>query len=86
MGGLAALNPWFLVGLLGALVPLVIHLIERRRVQRVVFGSVWFLRGLVRRAARRRRTSELILLVLRMIILGLLALAFMAFQLKEPYH
>ena len=76
MGGFTALNPWYLVGLAGALVPLVIHLIERRRVQRVMFGSVWFLRGLVRRVARRRRTSELILLVLRMVILGLLALAF----------
>ena len=76
MGSLTALNPWFLVGLAAALVPLIIHLIERRRVQRVVFGSVLFLRGLVKRLARRRRTSELILLLLRMAVLAALALAF----------
>ncbi|HUV38015.1 MAG TPA: VWA domain-containing protein [Planctomycetota bacterium] len=76
MNGLTTLNPWYLVGLAAALVPLVIHLIERHRVQRVVFGSVLFLRGLVKRVARRRRTSELILLLLRMALLAVLALAF----------
>ena len=76
MNSVSTLNPWFLIGLAAALVPLIIHLIERHRVQRVVFGSVLFLRGLVKRLARRRRTSELILLLLRMAVLAVLALAF----------
>lgn len=76
MGRLTALNPLYLIGVGAALIPLIIHLIERRRVQRVVFGSIWFLRGMVRRLARRRRTSELILLILRMAVLVFLALAF----------
>ena len=73
MQGFSVLNPWFLVGASAALVPLIIHLIERRRVKRVVFGSVIFLRGLVKRMARRRRTSELILLILRMAVLAQVA-------------
>ncbi len=76
MGGLSALHPWLLLGALAALVPLIIHLIERRRVKRVVFGSVIFLRGLVKRMARRRRTSELILLLVRMALVAVLAVAF----------
>ena len=76
MDGTAALNPWFLVGLAAVAIPLIIHLIERRRVRRVVFGSLLMLRGLVRRVARRRRTSELLLLLLRMLIVALLALGF----------
>ena len=70
------LNPWFLAGGLAALIPLVIYLLHRHRAQRVVFGSVWFLRDLAKRIVRRRRAAELVLLVLRMAVLVAVAAAF----------
>src|SRR5512137_524881 len=79
------LNPWFLVGGLAALVPLVIYLVQRHRAQRVVFGSVWFLRDLAKRIVRRRRAWELVLLVLRMAFLLTVAVAFARpFLLSKP--
>ncbi len=70
------LNPWFLAGGLAALIPLAIYLLHRHRAQRVVFGSVWFLRDLAKRIVRRRRAAELVLLILRMAFLAAVAFAF----------
>jgi hypothetical protein len=64
MGGLNFLNGLFLAGAAAALVPIVIHLVQRRRVQRVVFGSVRFLRKMSQRVVRRRRLTELLLILL----------------------
>ena len=76
MNGLTFLNPWFLLGASAALVPLVVYLLQRHRAQRVVFGSVWFLRDLAKKIVRRRRSAELILLIVRMVLILLAALAF----------
>lgn len=76
MGGLNFLNVLFLAGAAAALVPIIIHLVQRRRVQRVVFGSVQFLRKMSQRVVRRRRFTELLLIVLRTLALALLAVAF----------
>ena len=70
------INPWFLVGAGAALVPILIHLIQRRRIQQVVFGSVRFLRKFSHRVVRRRRLTELLLIILRALALAVLALAF----------
>ena len=70
------LNPWFLLGAPLALVPIVLHLVQRRRRQRVVFGSVRFLRRMSHRVVRRRRLTELLLILLRTLALALLVLAF----------
>ncbi|KPK84856.1 MAG: hypothetical protein AMJ81_04650 [Phycisphaerae bacterium SM23_33] len=76
MGGLNFLNGLFLAGAAAALVPIIIHLVQRRRVQRVVFGSVRFLRKMSQRVVRRRRLTELLLILLRALALGILAVAF----------
>ncbi len=76
MASLGFIRTLFLLGAAGALIPLLIHLVERDRVQRVVFGSVWFLRNVSRNIIRRRRTAEMILVALRMLIIAVLALAF----------
>ncbi len=76
MGGLNFINGMFLLGLAAAAVPIIIHLVQRRRVQRVVFGSVRFLRKMSNRVVRRRRFTELILILMRVAALALLALAF----------
>ena len=51
------LSPLLLAGVLGAAVPLVIHLIGRRRAPRLRFAAVDFLLRSNRRLARRDRKS-----------------------------
>jgi len=70
------INQWFLLGTGMALAPILIHLIQRRRIQQVVFGSVRFLRKFSHRVVRRRRLTELLLILLRALALLVLALAF----------
>jgi len=70
------LNALFLAGLATALVPILIHLIQRRRVQQVVFGSLRFLRKTSHRVIRRRRFEEILLVILRALALAALAVAF----------
>lgn len=75
MGSLMFMQPWFLVGLLAALGPPIIHLIHRRRRRRVAFSSLRFLVQSDRRSARRYRLVDLLVMAMRMALLALLALA-----------
>src|SRR5262249_19127701 len=59
--------PLMLVGLVGASLPIIIHLIGRRRAPVVRFGAMDFLLGQNRRVARRLRLREMILLVVRVL-------------------
>jgi hypothetical protein len=61
------LAPLMLVGALGAAVPIVIHLIGRRRAPVRRFAAMDFLLGTNRRVARRLRLRELLLLALRVL-------------------
>ncbi len=70
------LNTLFLAAAATALVPILIHLIQRRRVQQVVFGSLRFLRKTSHRVVRRRRFEEILLVILRALALAALAVAF----------
>jgi len=70
------LNGLFLAGAATALVPIIIHLVQRRRVQEVVFGSLRFLRKTSHRVVHRRRFEEFLLVVLRALALAVLAVAF----------
>ena len=74
--GMNFLHGAFLAGVAVALVPIIIHLVQRRRVQQVVFGSVQFLRKMSQRVVRRRRFTELLLILLRTLAIALLAIAF----------
>jgi hypothetical protein len=69
-------NPLYLVGLGGAAVPVLIHLLTRDRVRRVQFSTLrFFLKG-SKRVLRRKRLRELLLLLLRAAVCALLAVAF----------
>ncbi len=72
--GWGVLNGAMLVGLLGAAVPVVIHLLDRRRDPVVDWGAMQFL-DLGRRARRKLRLTELLLMLARMALLALVALA-----------
>src|SRR5438270_8968180 len=63
-----------LVGLLGAAVPVVVHLLNRRRDPVIAWGAMQFLE-LGRRARRKLRLTELLLMLARMGLLTAVALA-----------
>jgi len=72
---MAFLNPIMLFGLAAVSVPIIIHLLNRRRFQKVVWAAMRFLKLSVEQNQRRMRIEDLILLVLRCLLLALLALA-----------
>ena len=72
---MAFLNPLFLFGLLAAGIPLVIHLWNRRRVVTIDFSSLIFITAAHRENARRFQLRQFLILLLRMAIIALIALA-----------
>lgn len=73
---LSFLVPLFLLGLAGIAVPVILHLTRRQRRQVVAFPSLMFLQKIPFQEQRRRRIQHWLLLSLRALALGLLALAF----------
>jgi len=76
MFGLSFLYPAFLVGLLAAAVPVLLHLRRRQAAPPVRFPAMRFLRRARTEETRRQRLRELLLLALRVVALLLLAAAF----------
>jgi hypothetical protein len=72
---LTFLNAGFLFAAVAALIPLVIHLISRRKVETVDFSSLRFLKELERKRIRRVRLRQILLLIVRGLILLCAALA-----------
>lgn len=70
------LNPLFLYGLGAALLPVLIHLLNRRRAVTVPFSNVALLRQLQQDRMRQVKLRQIILLILRTLILLLIVLAF----------
>jgi hypothetical protein len=75
MGWLSFLNPAFLWGALAAGMPVIIHLINRRRARVLRFPAVQFVLQAERRVARHYRVKQWLLLALRTLILFLLTTA-----------
>jgi hypothetical protein len=73
---MAFLNPIFLLGVLAAGLPVLVHLVRRTRAVKVQFPSLMFLRRIEQKTVRRRRLRNWLLLALRCASLLLLALAF----------
>src|ERR1700757_3427494 len=69
------LTPWFLVGLLAAAIPLIIHLSRSRRTKKMRFSTTRFFTDQFLRSYRMSRLKELALLACRMALFALLALA-----------
>ena len=76
MFGLSFTNPVLLHGLWAALLPLVIHLLNRRRTVTVAFSNVGLLQTLQHDRMRRIKVKQLMLLILRTLLIALLVLAF----------
>jgi len=70
------LNPLVLLGLAAAAIPILVHLFNFRRPQRVDFPSLRFVHELERKAMRRVRLRQWLLLALRTLAIMALVLAF----------
>ena len=69
------LKPMMLLGVLGALVPIIIHLIHKRRPRKQEFGAIEFVLRSVQRVQRRWRLKRFLLLASRILIITCLAVA-----------
>lgn len=74
------LNPFFLFGLLAVAIPVVIHLINLRRPQKISFSTLSFFNELRKSTIRRIRIKQYLLMALRA-----LALLFLALALARPF-
>lgn len=70
------LFPSFLWGLLAVSVPIVIHLLQLRRPQRILFTNTGFIREVELTTMKRRRLQELLVLLLRVLGVIFLVLLF----------
>ncbi len=70
------LNPFYLAALAAVAIPLIVHMLSRRRVPVYYFSSLRFLRASDRRSMRRVNLRRILLMILRMAGIALLALAF----------
>ena len=68
------LNPMMLLGLLGISLPVLVHLLSRKKYDVVQWGAMQFLE-LGRRTRRRIRLEGWLLLAIRMLLIALIALA-----------
>ena len=68
-------HPAFLFGCLAALIPLLVHLFDRRRPRQVPFGAIAFVLRSQKRTASRLKLKRLLLYALRTLILLALPIA-----------
>ncbi len=78
------LAPLFLLGALAVAFPVVFHLIRRTSRDRMPFSSLMFLQPTPPRVTRRNRLEQILLLLLRCLVFGLLALAFARPFFQQP--
>ncbi len=71
------LTPLFAIaGIIGASIPVVIHLLNRERAQRLIFSTLRFIQMSHQTNVQRHHLKRMLLLLLRILILTLLGLAF----------
>jgi hypothetical protein len=67
-------SPLFLLAALAGLLPVVLHLVHRRKAKELPFSTLRFLKISVQRTRRRKYIEDVALLVLRILVLFLIAL------------
>jgi hypothetical protein len=69
-------HPWFLLGLFALAIPIILHLYELRRPQKVLFTNVDFIREVKLVTAKQRKLQHLLVLALRLAFVAMLVLLF----------
>ena len=77
-------QPWLLLGALAALIPLAVHLFDRRKPRPHPFAAIAFVLRSQRRTASRLKLKRLILYTLRTLILLAIPLALARPELRRP--
>jgi hypothetical protein len=70
------LNPAILFGLLAASIPVIIHLFNLRKLKKIEFSTLTFLKELQKNKIRKIKLKQLILLALRVLIILFVVMAF----------
>lgn len=70
------LNPAVLIGLLAAAIPVIIHLLNLRKLKKIEFSTLAFLKELQKNKIRKIKIKQWLLLVLRVMIILLIVFAF----------
>ncbi|PWB61125.1 MAG: hypothetical protein C3F17_13450 [Bradyrhizobiaceae bacterium] len=70
------LNPLVLFGLAAAAIPVLIHLLSRRKLRTIDFSSLRFLKELQQTSIKRLRIRQMLLLILRVLLIVSVVLAF----------
>src|SRR5437870_3777292 len=81
---LTFLSPLFLIGLASAAIPLIIHLTRSRRTKKMQFSTTRFFTDQFLRSYRMSRVKELLLLLVRMALCALFAVALAKPLLQPP--
>lgn len=77
MFGLTVLAPLFAVaGVIGASIPIILHLLNRERARQLIFSTVRFIQMSHQTNVRRHKLKRLLLLLMRILMLALLGFAF----------
>ena len=77
MFGLGFLAPLFVAaGIIGASIPIILHLLNRERARQLIFSTVRFIQMSHQTNVRRHKLKRLLLLLMRILILALLGVAF----------
>ena len=79
------LNPLVLLGLAAAAIPILLHLFNLRKLERIDFSTLAFLKELQKTKIRRLKLRQLLLLALRTILIALIVTAFSRPTLKTSY-
>lgn len=70
------LNPPVLIGLLAVSIPILIHLLNLRKIRKVEFSTLMFLKEIQKSKMRRIKLKQLLLLLLRILAIVFLVLCF----------
>ena len=70
------LNPAILFAMFAAAIPLLLHLLNLRKLKRVEFSSLKFIKELQKTRIRKVKLKQIILLILRTLIIAFIVLAF----------
>ncbi|MCX8055901.1 MAG: BatA domain-containing protein, partial [Ignavibacteria bacterium] len=70
------INPLFLIGLFAASIPVLLHLLNLRKLKNIEFSSLKFLKELQKTKIKRLKIKQIILLILRTLIITFTVLAF----------
>jgi hypothetical protein len=70
------LNPFVLLGLAASAIPIILHLLNLRKLRTVEFSTLYFLKELQKTRIRRLKIKQLLLLILRTLLIVLIVLGF----------